>query len=181
MSPHETEALDYPSAHRDRALDLLRRRDALTAALAGAPSVEKLRRRGRWARIICWSIVVLAMLTGIASMTGIVSGNGPVLLNMFFVGAALVALITVVKDNQNSDRNYRLKLALEMTKSQLDMIRDDYTTPEGEAWHSDLIAIEALEPGMREASNKFTLTFATVALVVIGGAFLWLAADMIMS
>lgn len=180
MSPHETEALDYPSAHRDRALDLLRRRDALTAALAGVPSADDMLKRSRWARIASVIVVVLVVLTTVASLTGIVDGNGPQMVNLILIAVALVALITVVKTNQNHDRRDRLTLALEITRSQLDQLRGDYTTPEGETWDADLATINRLEPGFTETSNKVTLTFAAIGLVIVAGAFVWMTADMIM-
>lgn len=178
MSHHETEALDYPSAHRDRVLDLLLRRESLTAALAGAPASGDTAKRSRWAHITCWIVVALVVLISVASVTGIGEGNGPQMVNLILIAVALIALITVVKSNQNSARRDRLTLALEMTRFQLDQLRGDYTTAEREALYSDLTTLDRLEPGFTEASNKVTLTFATIGLVIVAVVFISMATDM---
>lgn len=180
MSPHEAEALDYPSAHRDRALDLLLRREALTTALSGAPSTDNLVKQQRWANIICWAVVALAVLTMIATFAGIVGGKGPQMFTLSLVAVSLVALITITKNNQNRDRRDRLTLALEMTQLHLDRLRDDYTNTE-EASYSDLTTLDRLKPGIQEASNRTVLIFATIGLIIVAVTFLALATGMFLS
>ena len=177
MNAHETEALDYPAAHRDRVIELLRRRDGITTALEGLPSSAAVLKRQRRISILLWCVVALSVITWVVALADIVPGNGPAIVNMVLVAGSLTGLIVVTKGGHAQRRRERLELTLSFTRSQLDQLRDDYTTPESDMWESDLESLDALQPGMMESSDQFIVRLATIALLALVIVTVWFSLD----
>lgn len=177
MNAHETEALDYPAAHRDRVIELLRRRDGITTALDGLPSSAAVLKRQRRISIFLMCVVALIVISCVVSLAGIVSGGGLVIVNMVLVAGALTGLIVVTKGGHAQSRRKRLELTLSFTNFQLDQLRNDYTTPESEMWESDIESLDALQPGMVESTDRFVIWMATIALIVHAVTFVWFSLD----
>lgn len=173
MNPLEAEALDYPSAHRDRARELLRQREALSAALAGLPSHEVLHKPSRWALITAFGVIPLALLTTIGSMIGLIPKQPANIFSLTLVVCSFIVFIVVARTEQKRLRRERLEFARDKTLAELDKIRDDYTGTEGERSDADFAVALLLEPDPRETSNKVVLVAATIALLGTLGVLVW--------
>lgn len=181
MNAHETEALEYPSAHRDRAFELMRRREALTAAFAGIPSGEISKKTAKRAQITAVVVIPLALLSAIGSMAGLVSSLSANIFSLILIACSLTVFIIVARVEQKRFRRDRLESARTMTLRELDEIRDDYTTAEGERVNSDLAMAATLEPHPRETNNKVVLITATIALIGTLAALVWMCAEAVIS
>lgn len=181
MNVHEAEALEYPSAHRDRALELMRRREALTAAFTGIPSGEISKKTAKRAQITAAVLISLALLSVIASMTGLVSSLSANIFSLILIACSLTVFIIVARDEQKRLRRDRLDIALQLTHRELDALRDDYTTTEGDHVGSDLAMADTLEPDGQETSNKVVLITATIALIGTLAALVWMCAEALIS
>lgn len=181
MNAHEAEALEYPSVHRDRALELMRRREALTAAFAGIPSGIS-PKTAKWAQIIAAAVVIpLALLSVIGSMTGLVPSLSANIFSLILIACSLIVFIIVARDEQRRFRRDSLDIALQLTHLELDALRDDYTTTEGDHVRSDRAMAATLEPDGQETSNKVVLITATIALIGTLAALVWMCAEALMA
>jgi hypothetical protein len=173
MNPLEAEALEYPSAHRDRARELLTRRAALTAALASLPSGEISQKADRRARIIAFAVIPLALLTTIGSMTELFPKQPATIFSLILIVCSLTVFIVIARAEQKRLRRDRLESAQRMVLRELDEIRNDYTTTEGERTNSDVAVAVTLEPHPRETSNRVVLVAATIGLIGIVGVLVF--------
>lgn len=181
MNAREAEALEYPSAHRDRALELMRRREALTAALAGIPSGEISKKATRRAQITATVVIPLALLSVIGSMTGLVPSRSANIFSLILIACSLTVFIIVARDEQKRLRRDRIDIALQLTHLELDALRDDYTTTEDHSGRSDRAMAATLEPDGQEISNKAVLITATIALIGTLAALVWMCAEALMA
>lgn len=181
MNAHEAEALEYPSAHRDRAFELMRRREALTAAFAGIPSGEISNKIARPTQIIIAAVLIpLALLSAIGSMAGLIPSRSANIFILILIACLLTVFIIVARDEQKRLRRDRLDIALQLTHLELDALRDDYTTTEDHSGRSDRAMAATLEPDGEETSNKVVLITATIALIGTLAALVWVCAEAVM-
>lgn len=164
----QDELLAYPSAHRERAHELLLRRDLLSNAIDHTPTEATLLARLKWATFACMMALLLLIASAITST---------VTISLLLATAVLAMLILVIQVRHALDRGDRLEWSLEFTRHQLDLLRNDYTTPEGEAWHSDLTAIDYLKSTHRKVSETVILVVATIGVIAMVASLTWLAFD----
>lgn len=164
----QDELLDYPSAHRERAHELLLRRDLLSNALDHTPTAQTLLARLKWATSAGVIILTSLVVSAIASTVPV---------SLVLGTAALAMPILVIRAARALDRRERLEWSLEFTRHQLDLLRNDYTTPEGETWHSDLTAIDYLKSTPRKVSDTVILVVATIGIIAMVASLTWLAFD----
>lgn len=173
MNSHDIEALEYPSAHRDRARELMSRRAVLSVALEAVPARERSAQFHKRALIAAVAVIPLALLSALAAMFDLVADSVANTFSLFLIACSLIVFIVVALSDQSRYRRQILEAALHMTLSELDILRNDYTSSEGEYINSDLAMASILETDPRETSNKVVLITATIAFIGTLGVLVW--------
>lgn len=172
MNNYDAEVVDYPSAHRERALALIRRRDELTAERdAMKPKATNLHRI-KVARGICYLAVPAALITAALSWAGALADPGANILMPSIILIAIVAYLVYYRADDSLTRRQSLDTALDVLDRQLATLHNDYTDSTEGTLQDDLALIDGIVAGPYPGRTKFltlSLIVGAVTILFIAG------------
>lgn len=168
MNDYDAEVLDYPSAHRDRAIALMHRRDELTTAGDSMKPTATYLQRVRLSRAVCYLAVLAALITAGLGWAGALADFGTNTVMPTILLITIVAYLVFHRAADSLDRRKNIDTALDVLDRQLATLHNDYTDSTEGTLQDDLTLIDDIIAGPYPGRTKFlTLTMITGIIVIL--------------
>src|SRR5699024_2506159 len=165
MNDNDAEVLDYPSAHRERARALNRRRHELTTERDSMKPKATNLQRVKVARVICYLAVPAALITAALSWAGALGELSATTLMPLIMLTAIVAFLVFARADDSLDRRKNIGTALDVLDRQLATLHNDSTDSTEGTLQDDLTLIDGIIAGPYPGRTKF-LTLASLIGIV---------------